>query len=183
MLSVALHDLPAAQAARVAALLRRADLEPTAPPAPLATPVLAWANDSAQATQRLAQAAPGSAWVMLLSSTPGPAPVAPALRGLAWLSDRCSDATLLAALHAADAGLIVSQRLGFIAPELPGLTAREVEVFELMSRGLSNREIGALLGISAHTAKFHVGQILDKTGAATRAEAVRAGVRQGLIGV
>ena len=63
------------------------------------------------------------------------------------------------------------------------LTPRELEVFELLGKGLSNREIGGLLGISAHTAKYHVGQILAKVGAATRAEAVALGLRLGLIGL
>ena len=66
---------------------------------------------------------------------------------------------------------------------LEPLTARELEVFELLAKGLSNREIGEVLGITAHTAKFHVGQILAKTGTSTRAEAVHEGIRLGLIGV
>jgi DNA-binding NarL/FixJ family response regulator len=63
------------------------------------------------------------------------------------------------------------------------LTARELEVLELMAKGLANREIAEALGISSHTAKFHVAQILDKTGSATRTEAVRPGLRLGLIGL
>lgn len=63
------------------------------------------------------------------------------------------------------------------------LTARELEVFELLAKGLGNRDIGQALGISHHTAKFHVAQILAKTGAATRTEAVRQGLRQGLVGL
>jgi DNA-binding CsgD family transcriptional regulator len=56
-------------------------------------------------------------------------------------------------------------------------------VFELLGKGLSNRDIAGVLGISAHTAKFHVGQILAKVGAATRAEAVSLGIQLGLIGL
>ena len=69
--------------------------------------------------------------------------------------------------------------------ELPGepLTPRELEVLELLARGLSNCDIAGVLGISAHTAKFHVAQILAKIGAATRAEAVLLGIQRGLIGV
>jgi DNA-binding NarL/FixJ family response regulator len=63
------------------------------------------------------------------------------------------------------------------------LTPREIEVFELLGKGLSNRDIGGVLGISAHTAKYHVAQILAKVGAATRAEAVREGLRHGWIGL
>jgi DNA-binding CsgD family transcriptional regulator len=63
------------------------------------------------------------------------------------------------------------------------LTPRELEVFELLGKGLSNRDVGAVLGISAHTAKYHVGQILAKVGASTRAEAVSEGLRYGWIGL
>ena len=63
------------------------------------------------------------------------------------------------------------------------LTPRELQVYELLAKGLSNRDIAGVLGISAHTAKYHVGQILAKVGAATRAEAVSAGLRMGIIGL
>jgi len=51
------------------------------------------------------------------------------------------------------------------------LTAREREVLRLMSRGLSNRQIGEELFISQKTASVHVSNILGKLGAATRTEA------------
>ena len=65
----------------------------------------------------------------------------------------------------------------------PRLARRELEVFELLGKGLSNPDIAGVLGISAHTAKYHVGQILAKVGAATRAEAVRIGLQLGVIGL
>ena len=65
----------------------------------------------------------------------------------------------------------------------PGLTPREMEVLGLLADGLANKEIGARLGISAHTAKFHVESLLRKLDAANRAEAVREGIGRGLIGV
>jgi DNA-binding CsgD family transcriptional regulator len=51
------------------------------------------------------------------------------------------------------------------------LTPREREVLRLMSRGLSNRQIGEELFISQKTASVHVSNILAKLGAATRTEA------------
>ena len=67
--------------------------------------------------------------------------------------------------------------------DAPALTPREMEVLGLLADGLANKEIGARLGISAHTAKFHVESLLRKLDAANRAEAVREGISRGLIGV
>jgi len=64
-------------------------------------------------------------------------------------------------------------------PSLESITPRERDVLERLAEGLSNREIAAVLGISEHTAKFHVASVLAKLGAANRAEAVRQGIRRG----
>jgi DNA-binding NarL/FixJ family response regulator len=61
------------------------------------------------------------------------------------------------------------------------LTDRELETLDLLGLGLSNKEIGVRLGISEHTAKFHVASVLAKLGAHNRAEAVRRGIRRGLV--
>lgn len=61
------------------------------------------------------------------------------------------------------------------------LSPREQEVLGLLSEGLSNRDIASRLGISHHTAKFHVNAILDKLGATTRTEAVVLAARSGLL--
>jgi DNA-binding NarL/FixJ family response regulator len=61
------------------------------------------------------------------------------------------------------------------------LTAREVEVLELLAEGLPNKSIAARLGISDQTVKFHVASICGKLGAANRTDAVRRAVRRGLI--
>lgn len=61
------------------------------------------------------------------------------------------------------------------------LTAREREVLELLSRGMSNVEIGKKLFISDTTVKFHVGNILRKLGVSRRAEAVHLAGKMGLI--
>jgi DNA-binding NarL/FixJ family response regulator len=61
------------------------------------------------------------------------------------------------------------------------LTAREIEVLERLSEGLSNRAIAERLGISDQTVKFHVASIYGKLGAANRTDAVRRAVRRGLI--
>jgi DNA-binding CsgD family transcriptional regulator len=64
-----------------------------------------------------------------------------------------------------------------------GITPREAEVLGLMADGLANKEIAARLAFSTHTAKFHVESLLRKLDAVNRAEAVREGIRRGLIGM
>jgi len=61
------------------------------------------------------------------------------------------------------------------------LTPREVEVLTLLAEGASNKAIARRLGISVHTAKFHVGQLLDKLDAAGRTDAVAHAARLGVI--
>jgi two-component system, NarL family, response regulator YdfI len=61
------------------------------------------------------------------------------------------------------------------------LTAREIEVLGMLAEGLGNKAIASRLGISTHTAKFHVASILAKLGAGSRTEAVTIGMRRGLV--
>lgn len=63
------------------------------------------------------------------------------------------------------------------------LSAREIEVLDLVRRGLSNREIGMALGISENTAKYHLKALLAKLEVADRAEAVAAAYERGLLQV
>ncbi len=65
-------------------------------------------------------------------------------------------------------------------PPPDGLSARELEVLRLVARGHSNREIGAALFISEHTAANHVRSILRKTACANRTEATAYAYRRGL---
>ena len=66
-------------------------------------------------------------------------------------------------------------------PPVVALTPREIEVLRLLAEGASNKMIAHQLGISDHTAKFHVGSILSKMNAGTRTEAVTLGMRMGLV--
>ena len=61
------------------------------------------------------------------------------------------------------------------------LTPRELEVLALLAEGLSNKAIARRLGISVHTAKFHVGALMDKLDAVGRTDAVAHAVRRGVI--
>jgi len=52
-----------------------------------------------------------------------------------------------------------------------GLTEREMEVVRLVAEGMSNKEIAQALSVSVRTVGFHVGNILEKLGVASRVEA------------
>ena len=88
------------------------------------------------------------------------------------------------AVEAAAHGLSVFEpaaRFGPAEDGAPDLTAREIEVLHLLAEGASNKVIARALGISAHTAKFHVASILEKLDAASRTEAVMSAIRLGLL--
>jgi len=61
------------------------------------------------------------------------------------------------------------------------LTRRELEVLAAMADGASNKAIARRLGISFHTAKFHVAAILAKLDADSRTEAVAKAAQLGLV--
>ena len=61
------------------------------------------------------------------------------------------------------------------------LTRRELDVLQLLAEGLPNKSIAERLGISDQTVKFHVASISSKLGASNRTDAVRLGLRRGLI--
>jgi DNA-binding NarL/FixJ family response regulator len=61
------------------------------------------------------------------------------------------------------------------------LTERENQVLQLLARGLANKQIAITLGISEHTAKFHISSIYTKLGVTNRTAAVRVGIQQGII--
>ena len=96
-----------------------------------------------------------------------------AARGIAWLSPRAAEALL---------GRIRRDYVepgGTPEPE-PDLSPREVEVLQLIARGLDNSEIAAELGISPRTAKNHVSSILSKLEVPNRIQAATYAVRSGL---
>lgn len=110
----------------------------------------------------------------------------------AWLPLHASAEEIRAAILAAANDLVVltpAQVKRWLPPEsaenetvfVEALTPRELQVLRMLGDGLGNKEIATQLGISEHTAKFHVAQILAKLGAHSRAEAVASGMRRGLV--
>ncbi len=124
-----------------------------------------------------------------------PATDGPGLTGapVAYLPADVDGLALTAAVRATAAGLIV------LDPTIAGatgihthapasaegemLTSREREVLQLVAEGFPNKAIARELGISEHTAKFHVGSLLGKLGAGSRTEAVTLATRRGILPV
>ena len=66
-------------------------------------------------------------------------------------------------------------------PPLPDLSPRQIEILESISRGLTNKDISTQLGISLESVKSHIKIILEKLGAASRAEAASIAQRKRLL--
>ena len=76
---------------------------------------------------------------------------------------------------------MVSRISGAAAHAPFGLTAREIEVLRLLSGGTATRDIAARLGISVHTVRNHVQNIIRKCDAHSKLEAVSTALREGVI--
>ena len=145
------------------------------------------------AIARFSAAQPGVPIVALAADQDGLAQ-ALAFGASALLPSGSSPETIAAALVGAIQGLVVIPR-GDLRSLLPveeavdpaasapkeSLTPRELEVLQLMARGLTNRQIARRLQISEHTVKFHAAAILGKINARSRAEAVARAIGLGWI--
>jgi DNA-binding CsgD family transcriptional regulator len=80
-----------------------------------------------------------------------------------------------------DVALVLSNGISASADDDVVLTPRELEVLTLLAEGMSNKAIARRLGISVHTAKFHVGALIDKFDAVGRTDAVAHAARRGVI--
>jgi two-component system, NarL family, response regulator len=61
------------------------------------------------------------------------------------------------------------------------LTPRELEILKMLSKGLTNKQIGHALGISDNTVKNHVNSIIEKLEVSDRTEAATTAIQRGLI--
>ncbi|HEX6621075.1 MAG TPA: response regulator transcription factor, partial [Solirubrobacteraceae bacterium] len=112
---------------------------------------------------------------MLLARGPGERDRIGALLGeAAVLAERIGMPALLGRIRALGSSAPTKRR-----PD--ELSSREVEILCLVARGMSNREIGATLFISEHTAANHIRNILRKTSCANRTEAASYAHRNGLV--
>ena len=88
---------------------------------------------------------------------------------------------LVGVSDSADVTLAVSNVASAPTDDDVQLTPREMEVLGLLAEGLSNKAIARRLGISVHTAKFHVRALIDKLDAVGRTDAVAHAARRGVI--
>jgi two-component system, NarL family, response regulator YdfI len=140
----------------------------------------------------------GIALVVLLDGTEKQDLVRAISAGARGVLDRSASRNeIIAAVKAVTAGLVVvaPQLLATLFNETSSadalskvndagharLTARELEVLAAMADGASNKAIARRLGISFHTAKFHVAAILAKLDADSRTEAVAKAAQVGLV--
>ncbi|MBQ6338507.1 MAG: helix-turn-helix transcriptional regulator, partial [Kiritimatiellae bacterium] len=63
----------------------------------------------------------------------------------------------------------------------PALSKRQIDILNLVAKGLSNKEIARIVGLSPDTVKYHVAKILQIIGSSTRAEATSIAINLGLI--
>jgi len=61
------------------------------------------------------------------------------------------------------------------------LTTRELEILEMLAKGLTNKQIGAALEISDHTVRNHVINIIEKLDVSDRTEAATTAIQRGII--
>jgi two-component system, NarL family, response regulator LiaR len=147
--------------------------------------------DGAEATRRIKEACP-HVQVIALTSYREEDLVQGALRAgaLSYLLKNVSAEELATAIRAAFAGRptlapeaaeVLIKATTSAEPEQEGLTARELEILQMMVSGESNPEIAERLVVSRSTVKFHVSNILMKLGATTRTEAVSIALHKGLV--
>lgn len=94
--------------------------------------------------------------------------------GRVFLTSKVSDIVLRGFLDS-------EQRLGKTANDEPKPTEREQEILRLVATGKSNKEIGALLGITVRTVETHRANIMQKLGVHSVAELIHYAMAKGLV--
>jgi DNA-binding NarL/FixJ family response regulator len=147
------------------------------------------AINGAMATRQILRAAPDTAVLMLSMHSEMSyvrASFDAGARG--YLLKNAMDLELVDAVKQVAAGRqVLDPRLGTVeeleqAPR-PQLTAREVEVLQLIVQGKSNKEIAALLRLSTNTVNVHRANLMQTLGIHNTAELVLYAIRQGLVSI
>ena len=105
-----------------------------------------------------------------------------------YLLKNAMDLELVDAVKQVAAGeQVLDPRLGALAEpgakQSPQLTTRELEVLQLIVHGKSNKEIAAVLGLSANTVAVHRANIMQTLGIHNTAELVVYAIRNGLVSI
>jgi DNA-binding NarL/FixJ family response regulator len=144
--------------------------------------------NGAVATRRISALSPSTA-VLILSMHEEATYVRTCLEAGArgYLLKNAMDLELVSAVKRAAAGeRVLDPRLGRLAEEsepAPSLTTRELEVLQLIVHGKSNKDIAAVLGLSANTIAVHRANIMQALGIHNTAELVVYAIRKGLVSI
>ena len=144
--------------------------------------------NGAVATRRIRELSPSTA-VLILSMHEEATYVRTCLEAGArgYLLKNAMDLELVAAVKKAAAGeRVLDPRLGRLAAESEpaiALTTRELEVLQLIVHGKSNKDIAAVLGLSANTIAVHRANIMQALGIHNTAELVVYAIRKGLVSI
>ena len=142
--------------------------------------------DGVEATRRIKAERPDSR-ILILTTFGTSADVARAMAAGAsgaMMKDAETDDQLAAIRAVAAGGKAFSPGIEKALNELqptPDLTDRQLLILESVTRGLTNRDIATMLGISADAVKQHLAAIFTKIGAANRSEAVSIALRRHLL--
>lgn len=114
----------------------------------------------------------------LLRKTEAVAEVASSVRRVArgemLIDEEEADRALRQLRHRRQQDASMQQRLGRLTP-------RELEILQLMAEGMNSSQIAKKLGMSPHTLRTHVQNVLTKLGVHSKLEALMAGIRHGVI--
>jgi DNA-binding NarL/FixJ family response regulator len=144
--------------------------------------------NGAVATRRVRELSPSTA-VLILSMHEEATYVRTCLEAGArgYLLKNAMDLELVSAVKRAAAGeRVLDPRLGRLADAsepAPSLTTRELEVLQLIVHGKSNKDIAAVLGLSANTIAVHRANIMQALGIHNTAELVVYAIRKGLVSI
>jgi len=125
--------------------------------------------------------------IIMLSSSDSDGEIHRALRSGAsgYVLKSMPQDDLLAVIRSVHAGKrqVPAEVAALLAEHLgeENLTARELEVLQLVRDGYKNKQIADRLSISENTVNFHLKNIVDKLGANDRTHAVTIAVRRGLL--